>query len=158
MPKYQRALSFLRYTRCKFNFHRIICRRILTGFSLITRNRYVGELVGMRERLERFVSVIPSKGHVHQLVKKLDMVLKIEADCHTHYLLFRDGKVSYCESCIHSATIITISGREAYWGQLFDGDLKLMQGVKVKYLTSDCPFRVQLVLESLFYLTRPLPV
>ncbi|MEW8972310.1 hypothetical protein [Mesobacillus jeotgali] len=112
----------------------------------------------MREQIDRFVSVITSKGHVHQLVKKLDMVLKIEADRDTHYLFFKDGKVSYCESFIPNGTVATISGREVHLGQLFNGDLKLMHGVKMKYITTDCPFRAQLVLESLFYLARPLPV
>ncbi|MGV2939961.1 hypothetical protein AB5I83_10255 [Mesobacillus sp. LC4] len=112
----------------------------------------------MREQIERFVSVIPSKGHVHQLVKKLEMVLKIVADRDTHYLCFRDGKVSYCESLSPNGTVVTISGRDVYLGQLFDGDLKLMHGVKMKYITTNCPFRAQLVLESLLYLTRPLPV
>ncbi len=31
---------FLRYTRCKIYLNRIICRRILTGFSPYTRNSY----------------------------------------------------------------------------------------------------------------------
>ena len=117
----------------------------------------VGELIGMLERIDRFVNVISSKGHVLQLVKKLDMVLKIEADRDTHYLVFGDGKVAHCESC-NNGTVVTLSGRDAYLEQLFDGDLKLMHGVKLNYFATDCPFRVQLVLESLFYLTRPLPL
>jgi hypothetical protein len=112
----------------------------------------------MREQIERFASVIPSKGHVQQLIKKLDMVLAIETDYDTHYLFFKDGKVSYCGSSSPNGNVVTISGRDAYLGQLFDGDLKLMHGVKMNYITTDCPFRVQLVLESLIYLTRPLPV
>lgn len=118
----------------------------------------VGELIGMRECIDRFVTVLANKEHVFQLVKKLDLVLKIEADHGIHYLLFRDGKVDYCQFSSPNGNIVTISGNDVYLEQLFDGDLKLIHGVKMNYFKTDCPFRVQLVLESLFYLTRPLPL
>ncbi|WP_213370714.1 hypothetical protein [Mesobacillus boroniphilus] len=112
----------------------------------------------MREIIDRFVNEIPNKEHVLQLVDKLDLNLKIVAESDTYYLFFRDGKVDCCETWIDTGTNAKISGRDAHLEQLFNGDLKLRQGVKMNYFTIDCPFRAQLVLESLFYLARPLPV
>jgi hypothetical protein len=111
----------------------------------------------MRERIDRFVNEIPQKEHVLQLVNKLDLTIKIEAESGTLYLSFKDGKVACHETCIHSGYMAVISGRDAFFDQLFEGDLKLLQGVKYHHFTTDCPFRVQLVLESLFYLARPIP-
>lgn len=112
----------------------------------------------MRERIARFVNEIQNKKHVQQLVNKLDLIIKIEAESGTFYLSFKDGKVACHETCIHTGYTATISGKDALLDQLFDGDLKLRHGVKMNYFTTDCPFRAQLVLESLFYLARPLPV
>ena len=111
----------------------------------------------MRERIDRFVSVIPSKEHVLQLVKKLDLDLKIESDSETFYLSFRKGKVVWSDYNFPAGNTVTISGRDAYLEQLLDGDLKLLQGVKMNYFTTDCPFRVLLILDSLFYLSKPIP-
>jgi hypothetical protein len=112
----------------------------------------------MRERIDRFVNEIPKKEHVLQLVNKLDLTIKIEAESGTFYLSFKDGKVACHETTINAGYTATISGKDALLNQLFDGDLKLCHGVKMNYITTDCPFRVQLVLESLFHLVRPLPV
>lgn len=116
------------------------------------------ELIGMQERIDRFVNEIPNKEHILQLVTKLDLILKIEADDNTYYVSFKDGKVAWCDSCMDMGKTATLSGRGAYFEHLFDGNLKLLQGIKMNYFTTDCPFRAQLVLESLFYLARPLPV
>ncbi|WP_102264230.1 SCP2 sterol-binding domain-containing protein [Mesobacillus jeotgali] len=112
----------------------------------------------MRERIDRFADEIQNKKHVQHLVSKLDLCLKIKAESGTFYLSFKDGKVACRDSCIHDGYTATISGNDALLNQLFDGDLKLRQGVIMNYFTTDCPFRAQLVLESLFYLARPLPV
>ncbi|WP_226678820.1 DUF4388 domain-containing protein [Mesobacillus jeotgali] len=112
----------------------------------------------MRERIDRFVNEVQNKEHVHQLVNKLDLCLKIKAESGTFYLSFKDGKVASHETCMHAGYIATISGMDALLDQLFDGELKLRQGVKMNYISTDCPFRAQLVLESLFFLARPLPV
>jgi hypothetical protein len=113
---------------------------------------------GMREQIARFMNDIQNKKHVQQLVNKLDLNIKIEAESGTFYLSFKDGKVACHEICIHAGYTATISGKDALLVQLFDGDLKLRQGVKLDYITTDCHFRAQLMLESLFYLARPLPV
>ncbi|ESU31312.1 hypothetical protein G3A_17270 [Bacillus sp. 17376] len=112
----------------------------------------------MRERIARFTNEIGNMKHVQQLVNKLDLILKIEAESGTFYLSFKSGKVASHEICIHAEYTATISGKDMLLVQLFDGDLKLRQGVKMNYIRTDCPFRAQLVLESLFYLARPIPV
>jgi hypothetical protein len=112
----------------------------------------------MQKRLYRFVDEIPKKEHVLQLVKKLDLSLKIETELDTFYLAFKDGSVDVQETFVPAGVLAKISGKEVHFDQLFDGDLKLLQGVKMNYFITDCPFRAQLVLESLFYLARPLPV
>ncbi|MBT2643312.1 hypothetical protein J7I80_13815 [Bacillus sp. ISL-41] len=112
----------------------------------------------MQERIDRFVNGIPNKEHILPLVKKLDLILKIVAEDNTYCVSFKDGRVACCDPCIDRGNTATISGRFAYFEDLFDGNLKLLQGIKKNYFTTDCPFRAQLVLESLFYLARPLPV
>ncbi|GAM14348.1 SCP2 sterol-binding domain-containing protein [Mesobacillus selenatarsenatis] len=112
----------------------------------------------MRERIDRFASEIQNKKHVLLLVNKLELCLKIEAESGTFYLSFKDGRVDFHETCMHAGYTASISGKDALLEQLFDGDLKLRQGVNMNHISTDCPFRSQLVLESLFYLARPLPV
>ncbi|MBT2640151.1 MULTISPECIES: hypothetical protein [unclassified Bacillus (in: firmicutes)] len=112
----------------------------------------------MQERIDRFVNEIPNKEHILQLVKKLDLILKIEAEGNTYYMSFKDGRVARCDPCMDTGKTATISGMNAYFEHLFDGNLKLLQGIKMNYFTTDCPFRAQLVLESLFYLAGPVRV
>lgn len=112
----------------------------------------------MQKRIDRFVNEIPNKEHIIQLVKKLDLILKIDAEGDTYYVSFKDGKVACCDPRMATGTIVTITGMDAYFEHLFDGNLKLLQGIKMNYFTTDCPFRAQLILESLIYLARPLPV
>jgi hypothetical protein len=127
-------------------------------FPLLQGISNMRELIGMQERIDRFVNEIPNKEHILQLVKKLDLILKIVAEGNTYCVSLKDGRVACCDTCIDMGNTATISGRVAYFEDLFDGNLKLLQGIKMNYFTTDCPFRAQLVLESLFYLARPLPV
>lgn len=112
----------------------------------------------MQERIDRFASAIHEKGHLRQLVRKLDLCLKIETESETFYLSFKEGRVESGEDWWQTGLQATLCGKDELMDQLFDGKLKLRYGVKWKHFQTDCPFRTQLVLESLFYLARPLPL
>ncbi|WP_079507065.1 hypothetical protein [Mesobacillus jeotgali] len=111
----------------------------------------------MREDMNYFSNVIGEKTHILQLIKKLDLCLKLQMEQEVEYLSFKGGNVEPLNSNIHSQFQITIRGNAEYLAQLFRGECKLRQGVRWGYFTiEDAPFRDLLLLESIFYLARPI--
>jgi hypothetical protein len=111
----------------------------------------------MREDMDYFLNEIGEKTHILQLIKKLDLCLELQMDQEVEYLSFKGGKVERFTSNIHSQFQITIRGQAGYLAQLFRGECKLRQGVRWGYfIIQDAPFRDLLLLESVFYLARPI--
>ncbi len=112
----------------------------------------------MRECIELFSKEVGGKAHLLQLIKKLDLCLKLESEMDAYYLAFKGGKVELLISNVHSQFEVTIHGSEADLASLFAGEFKLREGIRWGYFTiEDGLFRDLLVLESIFYLSREIP-
>lgn len=93
------------------------------------------------------------------LVNNLDLCLSIEAEKQTYYLSFKKNKVEFNkEGAFPAVQYVKLSGREDFLIHLLDGHIKLREGMKIGYFNLVCPFRTLLVLESIFFLARPMPV
>ncbi|WP_423408093.1 hypothetical protein AABM38_20880 [Heyndrickxia sp. MSNUG] len=111
----------------------------------------------MEERIESFMNEIQKKNHIMLLVTNLDLCLSIEAEKQTYYLSFKKKKVEFSkERAFPAAQYAKLSGREDLLIHLLDGHIKLREGISIGYFNLVCPFRTLLVLESIFYLARPM--
>ncbi|MEH7440813.1 hypothetical protein V7201_00645 [Bacillus sp. JJ1122] len=113
----------------------------------------------MEERIESFMNEIQKKNHIMLLVNNLDLCLTIEAEKQTYYLSFKKNKVEFSRDRAFPAfQYAKLSGREDLLLHLLDGNIKLREGINIGYFNLVCPFRTILVLESIFYLARPMPL
>ena len=112
----------------------------------------------MQERIESFMNEIETKNHIMLLMNNLDLCLSIETENQTYYLSFKKNKVEFSENSYFPAVqFAKLSGREEFLILLLDGQIKLREGINIGYFNLICPFRTLLVLESIFYLARPMP-
>jgi len=112
----------------------------------------------MEERIESFMNEIQKKNHIMLLVNNLDLCLSIETEKQTYYLSLKKNKVEFSrEGKITAVQYAKLSGREDFLIHLVDGHIKLREGINIGYYNLVCPFRTLLVLESIFYLARPMP-
>jgi hypothetical protein len=120
---------------------------------------YTGELSGMQERVERFVNEISTKNHINQIVKNLDLCLTIETGENGFYIYFQDNKVILREqNDLPAGCRAKLAGENQLIIELLDGEIKLRDGINFGHFRLDCPFRIQLALESIFFLSRPTAV
>ncbi|MBT2679019.1 hypothetical protein J7E38_08395 [Bacillus sp. ISL-35] len=111
----------------------------------------------MRESIELFANEVGGKAHILQLIKKLDLCLKLQSEKEEVYLAFKGGRAELLTSNLGSQFQITIIGSETSLSGLLKGEFKLRQGIRWGYYSvEDGPFRDLLVLESIFYLARPI--
>ncbi|MCM3663357.1 hypothetical protein M3204_03000 [Mesobacillus subterraneus] len=111
----------------------------------------------MQERFIKFVNEISAKNHIFQLVKNLDLCLTIETEEYRFYLYFKDNKVILREqNDLSSGYQAKLAGENQFMIELLDGGIKLRNGINSGYFRMDCPYRIQLALESIFFLSRPL--
>ncbi|MEH7883568.1 hypothetical protein V7654_04505 [Bacillus sp. JJ1609] len=112
----------------------------------------------MEERIESFMNEIQNKNHIMLLVNNLDLCLSIEAEEQTYYLSLKKNKVEFSrEGTFPAVQYAKLSGREDHLIHLLDGHIKLREGINIGYFNLVCPFRTLLVLDSIFYLARPMP-
>lgn len=139
-------------------FNRDICRRIITGYSHDNKEYVIqGEMNGMHARIEGFVNEVKKKNHIMQLVDHLDLCLEIEADNVTNYLYFKKNRIEFRKDEL-SPTLqyAKLSGKSDDICDLLDGKIKLRDGINIGCFNLVCPFRTLLVLESIFYLAKPM--
>ncbi len=113
----------------------------------------------MQERIERFVNEISTKNHIIQLVKNLDLCLTIETEKNRFYLYFKDNNVVLREqNDLPAGCQAKLAGENQLIIELLDGEIKLRDGINFGHFKLECPFRILLALESIFFLSRPLAV
>lgn len=112
----------------------------------------------MGERIELFMNALQKKGHIMQLINKLDICLEVETEDNTCYLYFQKNRIEMTDQQNLSAYYhAKLSGRETLLADLFDGKIKLREAVNDGSLSITCAFRTLLVLESIIFLARPMP-
>lgn len=113
----------------------------------------------MQERIVRFVNEINTKNHIIQIVKNLDLCLTIETGENCFYIYFQDNKVLFRErNDLPAGCQAKLAGENQLIIELLDGGIKLKDGINFGHFKLDCPFRILLALESIFFLSRPLAV
>jgi hypothetical protein len=112
---------------------------------------------GMHVRIESFMNEVQKKNHIMELVDHLDLCLAIEADNETHYLYFKKNSMEYRKDSLPTALqYAKLTGKSDFICDLLDGNIKLREGINIGCFNLVCPFRTLLVLESIFYLARPM--
>ncbi|WP_210365236.1 SCP2 sterol-binding domain-containing protein [Bacillus sp. REN3] len=134
----------------------LFVEEILQGFLLMEGILYVREMSRMQERAKRFTEGISDKGHLMELVRKMNCGLEMETDTETVYLYFYNGKVTTDPDQQAAWRNVTIKGSKDAIARLLDGEMKLRDGVQAGDLRVSGSFRELLALESIFYLASPL--
>jgi hypothetical protein len=138
----------------------VFVEEFLQVFSWITRNMLFKGVNRMIERIVQFTKELENKNHIIQLLKNLDLCLTIETVSDgAYYLYFQKNKIELRgNKSIPADSYATIRGEKNLLNSLFDGEVKLREGVSLNYFQLNCPFRTLLVLESIFFLGKPLPL
>jgi hypothetical protein len=132
----------------------------LQVFSWTTRNMLFKGVNRMIERIVQFTKEMENKNHIIPLLKNLDLCLTLETVSDgAYYLYFQNNKIELRgNNSIPADSYATIRGEKNLLNCLFDGEIKLREGVSLNYFQLNCTFRTLLVLESIFFLGKPLPL
>jgi hypothetical protein len=111
----------------------------------------------MEEMIQVFLSAIRKRSHVLKLIENLDVLkIKLISDNAEEILVFHRGEVFLLVDNDESAGTYVISGERNSIYSLLQGKEKLRNLIHYKKLNITAPFRTILLIESIFYLTRPM--
>jgi hypothetical protein len=110
----------------------------------------------MEEMIQVFLSAIKKRDHVLKLIENLDG-LKIKLVCENAegLLVFHRGEVFSLVDKDDRAVTYVIEGQRNSIYILLEGNQKLRTLIQNKKLRLTAPFRTILLIESIFYLTKP---
>ena len=110
----------------------------------------------MKEIIQIFFSAIKKRGHILKLIEKLDeLKIKLICEGQEEFLIFQRGEVFLLTDKSDSAVAYEISGQQESMYSLLEGKEKLRILIKNEQLKVKAPFRTILLIESIFYLTKP---
>jgi hypothetical protein len=110
----------------------------------------------MKEMMQIFLTAIKKRGHILKLIEKVDeLKIKLICEGQEDFLIFQRGEVF-----LHSDKSVTsysyeINGQRESIYRLLEGKEKLRILIKDGQLKVKAPFRTILLIESIFYLTKP---
>jgi hypothetical protein len=111
----------------------------------------------MEEMIQVFLSAIRKQSHVLKLIENLDVLkIKLNSDNAEEILVFHRGEVFVLVDNDESTEAYVISGQRDSIYSLLSGKEKLRNLIHYKKLNITAPFRTILLIESIFYLTRPM--
>ncbi|WP_042353912.1 hypothetical protein [Bacillus rubiinfantis] len=103
----------------------------------------------------QFIKTLKKKEHIRPLLKGLDMLVTIATDDKKYHLVFHNGNVTLQEVSNETQTKIIISGSTEAIDLLLMGRERLRVLEKIGSLQVKSSLRNALLLESIFYLTKP---
>jgi hypothetical protein len=110
----------------------------------------------MEEMIQVFLSTIRKQSHVLKLIENLDVLkIKLISDHAEEILVFHRGEVFVLVDNDESTEAYVISGQRNSIDTLLSGKEKLRNLIHYKKLNVTAPFRTILLIESIFYLTKP---
>ncbi|WP_164745693.1 SCP2 sterol-binding domain-containing protein [Neobacillus mesonae] len=109
----------------------------------------------MIEILSKFVQALEHQAHVLPLIRKTDLQLHLEVNDQTAVLVFHNGEIFIKPDAVNQLTRFKISGTKDSFKLLLEGKEKLRKLERTGRLEVIAPLRTTLLLESIFYLTRP---
>ena len=112
----------------------------------------------MKEKVDCFRKRLVKKNHILQLVHRLNLCLELESEKEIVYLHFQKHTIiSSDNKCSTAEQHVRLTGQREQIDYLLDGKIKLREAVQLGYLAIECPFRIMLVLESIFHLAKSQP-
>jgi hypothetical protein len=110
----------------------------------------------MEEMIQIFLSAIKKRCHVLKLIEKLDgLKIKLVCEGQEESLVFHRGEVFLLVTHNDSAAPYEITGQRNSIYCLLEGEEKLRTLMNNGQLKVKAPFRTILLIESIFYLTKP---
>jgi hypothetical protein len=110
----------------------------------------------MKEMIQIFLSAIKERSHILKLIEKLDgLVIRLVCEGNEELIVFHRGEVFLFVDNDESVVTYVISGQKESLCTLLEGKGKLRNLIKNGQLKVKAPFRTVLLIESIFYLTKP---
>jgi hypothetical protein len=110
----------------------------------------------MVKAVQIFLKSVKERAHVIKLFEKLDMLsLKLVCDRQNTLIAFHNGDVLLLDDYDERETTCVIKGQHEAIDSLFEGKDKLRNLIRNGQLKVEASFRTILLLESIFYLTKP---
>ncbi len=110
----------------------------------------------MEEMIQIFLAAIKKHGHILKLIEKMDgLTIKLVCEGQEDFLVFHRGEVILLVDYDDRAVTCDISGQRDSFYSLLEGKEKLRNLINNGLLNVKAPFRTILLIESIFYLTKP---
>jgi hypothetical protein len=110
----------------------------------------------VKDRIQIFLSTIKERGHVLKLIEKLDgLKIKLVCEDTENLLIFHRGEVFLQGDNGENVLTNVISGQPEAIYSLLEGEEKVRNLMNSGKLKVKAPFRTILLIESIFYLTKP---
>lgn len=110
----------------------------------------------MEEMIQLFLSAIKKRSHVLKLIENLEgLRIRLVCENTNELLVFHRGEVFLLVENDESAISYEISGQQDSIYSLLEGKEKLRFLINSRQLKVKAPFRTVLLIESIFYLTKP---
>jgi hypothetical protein len=108
----------------------------------------------MNQTVQTFLDTLKEREHILQLINQNHFLLKFVCGVERFYLLFKNEEVTL-HSCEEDLDIYIISGDIASVKEILEGKERLRYLVQKELITVKAPFRIILLLESIFFLAKP---
>ncbi|MDQ1000962.1 hypothetical protein QFZ28_001362 [Neobacillus niacini] len=110
----------------------------------------------MEEMIRIFLSAIRKRSHVLKLIETSEYLkIKLECEDQEGFLVFHRGEVFSLVDNNDSTVTCEINGQRDSVNSLLEGNGKLRILINQGQLKVKAPFRTILLIESIFYLTKP---
>lgn len=113
----------------------------------------------MKNAVEHLAREICSREQLSNLMWQDEICLEVKAGNSSVFLIFQNSKV-ICTEAKPAGIVdcLVITGSQEAFIQLFEGKVKLREGIKAGMFAADWPFRTKLALEAIFYLAKPMKI
>ena len=110
----------------------------------------------MDEMIQTFISAVKKRGHVLKLIETLDgLTIKLVCEGKEYFIVFHRGEVILLVDYNDRAVTCEISGQRDSVYHLLEGKEIFRALIHNGQLKVKAPFRTILLIESIFYLTKP---
>jgi len=111
----------------------------------------------MVDQIQKFISVLEERSHILKLVENVDgIAVKLVCEDDNRFISFIRGEVLCQDDPERLEVLCEIRGPSESMKQLISGKEKLRNLVTNGCLSVSGPFRMILLIESIFYLTKSL--
>ena len=109
----------------------------------------------MIEAVNNFIHAVKNQAHIFPLIQQADLQVNIKTNHQAAQLVFQNGEITARQAKKDQPTRFEISGSQAAIELLLKGKERLRALEGTGRVKVNAPLRTVLLLESIFYLTRP---